>query len=457
MTTTPISVSQVSIRLFVVLFITLWLGVLANSSHAEETTTPAAKPVTTSDPQVDVDLLQLMLKPLTKDELVVEADAWQGLLQETVAHLSEAELRARGGRPANDSSAGEAVEAKSQEESPAQWLEIANERRERRTIVADRFGAVLDELEVKGGEVESYQLYLSSVTGINVDVTDTSAVWTAVQGWLLSSEGGLRMGKNLILFLVTLIAAFILSIIAGKATRRAISKSTKLSSLLRHFLETMARRTVLFVGLLVALSMLEINVGPFLAAIGAAGFVIAFALQGTLSNFASGILILFYRPFDVGDLIDVSGSTGVVESMNLMTTIINTLDNQRVIVPNNAIWGGVITNITGNPTRRIDLIFGISYTDDMAKAKSIMDKILADHPKVLDNPQPTVAVCELGDSSVNFVCRPWVKTADYWEIYWDVTRLVKEQFDAQGVSIPFPQRDVHLFSTSDQQAQPMPA
>ena len=440
-----------SSRFFVMVFAGMWLGLVTTSVYAAESVHPA---VTTADAKVDVDQLRLMLKPLTQEELVVEADGWQGLLKQTVTALSEAELRSRGldtGQGDQDNSV--AREAESPQVTQAKWLEIANERREQRTVVADRFALVLEELEAKGGDVQPYQLYLSSVTGINVDVTDASAVWTAVQGWLWSPEGGLRMGKNLILFLLTLFAAYVLSVVAGKATRRAITKSTKISSLLRHFLETMAKRTVLFVGLLVALSMLEVNVGPFLAAIGAAGFVIAFALQGTLSNFASGILILFYRPFDVGDLIEVSGSTGVVESMNLMTTIINTLDNQRVIVPNNAIWGGVITNITGNPTRRIDLVFGISYADDMAKAKAIMDKILADHPKVLDTPEPTVAVCELGDSSVNFVCRPWCNTAEYWVVYWDITRLVKEQFDAQGVSIPFPQRDVHLYPNSAGQTQ----
>ena len=402
---------------------------------------------TVGDPKVPVEQLRLMLKPLTKDELIIEADAWQGLLKEIVTQLSEAEMRARGLGLNDPSDVPYPVEAESPEVATAKWLEIANERREQRTIVTDRITAVLEDLQSKGGEIEHYELYLTSVTGIDVDVTDTSAVWTAVTGWLVSPEGGLRMGKNLILFVLTLIVAYILSRIAGGATRRATAKSTKLSSLLRHFLETTAQRAVLFIGVLVALSMLEINVGPFLAAVGAAGFVIAFALQGTLSNFASGILILFYRPFDVGDLIEVSGAMGVVESLNLMTTIVNTLDNQRVIVPNNSVWGGVITNITGNDTRRIDLVFGISYSDDIAKAKEIMDQILADHPKVLDDPEPVVAVCELGDSSVNFVCRPWVKTADYWEMYWDVTRLVKEQFDAQGVSIPFPQRDVHLYQT----------
>jgi small conductance mechanosensitive channel len=135
--------------------------------------------------------------------------------------------------------------------------------------------------------------------------------------------------------------------------------------------------------------------------------------------------------------------------MNLVSTTVTTPDNQIVVVPNGEIWGGVITNVTGSNTRRVDMIFGISYTDDIAKASGILEHIVSTHDLILKDPEPTVKVHELADSSVNFVCRPWVKTADYWTVYWDVTRTVKERFDAEGVSIPFPQRDVHLYKTSD--------
>jgi small conductance mechanosensitive channel len=202
------------------------------------------------------------------------------------------------------------------------------------------------------------------------------------------------------------------------------------------------------VGFVVALSMLGINVGPLLAAIGAAGFIIGFALQGTLSNFASGIMILIYRPYDVGDIIEVGGASGTVDAMTIVSTTLMTLDNQKIVVPNNMIWGDKITNFTGSEKRRVDMVFGIGYGDDIAKAQKILEEILVNHAAVLKDPEPVVKVHELADSSVNFVVRPWVETENYWDVYWDITRTVKERFDAEGVSIPFPQRDVHLHPVS---------
>jgi small conductance mechanosensitive channel len=202
---------------------------------------------------------------------------------------------------------------------------------------------------------------------------------------------------------------------------------------------------VLFIGFFVGLSALEVNIGPVLAIIGAAGFVIAFALQNSLSNFASGILMLLYRPFDVSDVINVAGVLGKVESMNLLSTQMRTPDNQLVIVPNNSVWGDVITNITGITQRRVDLVFGIGYGDDIDKAQRILEEIVNAHALVLEEPKAIVKLHQLADSSVNFVCRPWVKPENYWDVYWDITREVKRRFDAEGVSIPFPQTDVHLY------------
>ena len=241
---------------------------------------------------------------------------------------------------------------------------------------------------------------------------------------------------------------YLLSIVAGKAAQKAASRSKTFSALLRDFLVISARRLVLFIGFFVGLSALEINVGPVLAVIGAAGFVIAFALQNSLSNFASGILMLIYRPFDTGDTIKVASILGKVESMNLLSTQLRTPDNQLVIVPNNSVWGDVITNVTGITQRRVDLIFGISYDDDIDKAQTILEDIVNGHELVLKEPAAVVKLHELGDSSVNFVCRPWVKPEHYWDVYWDITRAVKRRFDAEGVSIPFPQRDVHIYQES---------
>ena len=200
----------------------------------------------------------------------------------------------------------------------------------------------------------------------------------------------------------------------------------------------------MLVGLLVALSQIGVQVGPLLAGLGVVGFIVGFALQDTLSNFASGLMILMYRPYDIGNTIEAGGVMGKVHEMNMVSTTIMTPDNQKLVVPNNKIWGGVIRNVTAQERRRVDMIFGIGYGDDMAKAEAILRKIVEQDERVLKDPEPIIKVHTLGESSVDFIVRPWVNTPDYWNVYWDITRTVKEEFDKQGVSIPFPQRDVHL-------------
>jgi small conductance mechanosensitive channel len=166
-----------------------------------------------------------------------------------------------------------------------------------------------------------------------------------------------------------------------------------------------------------------------------------------LSNFASGLMILIYKPFDVGDVVEVGGGVfGTVSHMSLVNTTVLTFDNQTLIVPNNSIWQNVIKNVTAQETRRIDLVFGIGYSDDIPKAEDVLNGIIESHEAILADPEPVVRLHELGESSVNLIVRPWVKTEDYWPVYWDITRQVKMKFDAEGISIPFPQRDVHLFA-----------
>lgn len=323
-------------------------------------------------------------------------------------------------------------------------LKNLTQLRAERTQLIDRFSVALDALKLKGGDDAVYRKYIAAVSGIAVDVSDAGAMWSTITGWLQSDQGGIRWLKNFFFFLITLICFWFLSKIIGKATQKGLEMQPRLSTLMRDVVQTVVRRTLLAVGLIVALSALEVDIGPLLAVIGAAGFVVAFALQDTLGNFASGIMILINRPFDVGDLIDVAGVYGKVVSMNLVSTTIATLDNQVVIVPNNSIWGGVITNVTGSDLRRIDMVFGIGYADDIGAAQKVLETIVNEHPLTLDNPAPVIRLNELADSSVNFICRPWVKSEDYWSVYWDITRAVKEQFDANGISIPFPQQDVHI-------------
>jgi len=477
------------------LWLAIFLAMGLNGAIAAECPSDI-KAVTNEDANVPIEVLEHLVKPLTKCELEAEAKAWVVLLQKKVEEISNTEVaaiykeeeleKAEAGQDGQKdvkeapkgSESGEIKEASkevsevvkeadkklSQDKTEQQGVEAeaSNEKEEstdpktalikkvtaltaERTLLIDRFKVVLTELAAKGGETVEYDTYIKAVSGLKVDVTDASATWTTISGWLMSAEGGFRWALNICQFIIIIIVFYFLSIIAGKAARKALSKTKNFSTLLRDFLALTARRLVLFVGLFVGLSALEINLGPVLAVIGAAGFVIAFALQNSLSNFASGILMLLYRPFDVSDVISVAGTLGKVESMNLLSTQLRTPDNQLVIVPNNSVWGDVIVNVTGITERRVDLVFGIGYGDDIDKAQKVLEEIVFGHELVLKDPEAVVKLHELADSSVNFVCRPWVKPDHYWDVYWDITREVKRRFDAEGISIPFPQTDVHIF------------
>jgi small conductance mechanosensitive channel len=200
---------------------------------------------------------------------------------------------------------------------------------------------------------------------------------------------------------------------------------------------------IIFV-VIAALGQLGIQTASFVAIVGAAGLAIGLALQGSLANFAAGVLILIFRPFEVGDFVEVAGVSGAVQNIQIFTTELHTPDNKKVIVPSGGVISGNITNYSANNTRRVDLVFGIGYSEDIDVAKTLLQTVLAAEPKVLQDPEPTIGVVELADSSVNLVCRPWVNTADYWDVYFNVTEAVKKALDAGGISIPFPQRDLHL-------------
>jgi len=206
-----------------------------------------------------------------------------------------------------------------------------------------------------------------------------------------------------------------------------------------------------YIGLLVfvvlaALGQLGIQTTSFIAVIGAAGLAIGLALQGSLSNFAAGFLMIIFRPFKVGDFIEGAGVAGTVEKIQIFTTQLKTPDNKTIIIPNAKLSGDNIVNFSAKGTRRVDMVFGIGYGDDMDKARKIITDVIDNDHRVLKDPPPKIAVLALGDSSVDFAVRPWVKVSDYWDLWFDVTETIKKRFDADGVSIPFPQRDVHVYS-----------
>ena len=313
--------------------------------------------------------------------------------------------------------------------------------------------AVIDLMDAFELDTEAQRAQLVSVIQIigsglldtNVALSLVNRSLKKITNWFFESGSGYLVKLLMlvgILFVFRLVTRFVRT-----GLKKALDASNlNLSHLARRMIISTTSNMIMLFGILVALSQLGISLGPLLAGLGVAGFIVGFALQDTLGNFASGVMILLYRPYDVGDLVDVAGVEGRVHKMNLVSTSLLTLDNQLFIVPNTKIWGDVIKNVTAQKTRRVDMVFGISYSDDIPKAESILEDILNLHEKVLDKPEPMVRLHTLGESSVDFVVRPWVKVDDYWDVYWDVTRAVKLRFDEAGVSIPFPQRDVHIYN-----------
>ena len=450
--------------------VTLFAGLLLVGSAgicAEDqlNTTSSNRPSTGNDPDVPVEVLRLQIKYLSAEELTAESNRWINILRQTVRELNEANIEvwyenqklAAAEAAANETTPTEqkSAERKIEQESERKDKLLARlaELRERRTQIIDRINVVLAELSDKLGMtpegkeqeiVQQHRRYVDAVKGLKLDVADTRSTRATIISWLKSSEGGLRLAIHIGQFLAIVAGFWLLSIVLSKVVGKAMNLSTSSSQLLRNFMVVSVRRITIIMGLLLGLAALEFNVTPVVAVIGAAGFVIAFALQNTLSNFASGLMIMFYKPFDIGDFVETAQVSGKVRSMTLVTTNVMTVDNKLMVVPNNELWGKVITNVTHSSERRIDLVFGISYNDDIGLAERVLADVVATHPLVLKEPEPVIRVSELADSSVNLICRPWVKTEDYWTVHGELTRTVKERFDSEGLSIPFPQRDIHL-------------
>ncbi len=244
------------------------------------------------------------------------------------------------------------------------------------------------------------------------------------------------------------IAVFIFGKLIARFLRNLsvkIMTKSKVDPTLVSFLGHLIYIALLTFIILAALGQLGIQTTSFIAVIGAAGLAIGLSLQGSLSNFAAGVLMIIFRPFKVGDLIDGAGVLGTVEEIQIFTTLLLTPDNKTVIIPNAKLTSDNITNFNAKPTRRIDLVFGVSYSDDIDKVKAVISDVLSQDKRILADPSPTIGLLEMADSSINFAVRPWVKPADYWGVFFDVNEKMKKRFDAEGISIPFPQRDVHVF------------
>ena len=249
---------------------------------------------------------------------------------------------------------------------------------------------------------------------------------------------------NLILALVIYLAGSWLARRLGSLTR-TLMKKRQLDEALAEFIGSILSVLLTFVVALIALEQVGIDTTSLLALLGAAGLAVGLALKDSLSNFAAGVMLILFKPFKIGDFVEAGGIAGIVERISIFSTQLRTGDNRQIIVPNAGIYGDVITNFSAKATRRIDLVIGISYDDNIKQARDIIQQILDQEERILADPEPVIVVGELGDSSVNLWVRPWVKTADYWPVHWQLLETIKTTFDEQGISIPFPQRDVHLY------------
>ena len=269
---------------------------------------------------------------------------------------------------------------------------------------------------------------LSSIGSIDIQ----QIIETYVLPW------GISIFMALAIFIVGKFIVNVLTNVAKKLMTKA-----KVDKILVNFISSIIKTVLLLFVVIAALDQLGVNTTSMIALIGAAGLAIGLSLQGTLQNLASGVMLIIFRPFSDGDFIEAAGVSGVVEEIGIFSIIMRTGDNREIIIPNGAVYGGTITNNSRRDTRRVDMVFGIGYDDDLLKAKEIINRILSEDARILAEPAPTVAVGELADSSVNFNVRPWCKTSDYWGVYGDVHEKIKLTFDAEGISIPYPQMDLH--------------
>ena len=375
--------------------------------------------------------LAYRLVPLTKEELEPLAKAWLEIVRTKTEEIAESQVELLHDPSAATDDAYQAI-AKMVEE---------------RARLFERFSMVVNALQGKGGDealVEDLRAYRESVLFSETTLASPKAIAMAFFTWLTRADGGVAIAKDIGVVILALLALVFISKTIRGFVRRWIARVPNISKLLQSFLVGTVYWLVLTVGLLFVLAALGVNITPLFAMIGGASFILAFAFQDTLGNLASGLMIMINRPFDEGDYVVVGGIGGTVRSVSIMATTVTTGDNQVIVIPNKSVWGNVITNVTASDTRRVDLVFGISYDDSIPDALRVIEETVKAHPLVLADPEPVIRVQELAASSVNFICRPWTKTSDYWTVYWDLTHRMKDAFEAASITIPYPQQDVHI-------------
>ena len=267
--------------------------------------------------------------------------------------------------------------------------------------------------------------------------------------WLL--ENGMELATNFIVSIIVLIAAKIVISVVLKGLKAALKRSGKVSEILEKFSVNVLRKIMWGIAIIIILGQFGIDIGPLIAGLGVTGFILGFAFQETIGNMLSGVMISLNKPFGIGEYVDIGGASGTVKDMDMISITLHTPDNKKIVMANKVVWGKPITNFSALDTRRIDMIFGISYGSDIKQAKDIIKQEFAKLPEILSEPEPIIEVFSLGDSSVNFAVRPWVNKKDYWKIFYALNQMIKYAFDEAGIEIPFPQVDVHHHGSAEVQ------
>ncbi|PQJ29142.1 mechanosensitive ion channel family protein [Rubritalea profundi] len=380
--------------------------------------------------------LKMMLRPLGREELERELNEWMALMKQLIAESSRTNLQVlRMESKLLETEEGNALRTKQLDERRKELMLVKHTR------------TLIDALEQKGGDVTDQRKYVDAVV-VTKDVTNNSvdqiSAFAADFGvWFESREGGDRFLKKTIGFVAILLFFAVLAKLSGFIVRRILRRQKRGSRMLRQFVQKTIGFVVFFIGVIVALSAIGVQVGTMATAAGAGGLVIGFALQDSIANFASGIMIMIYKPFDMDDFVLIDGVKGKVEKMSFVSTTLVTIDNKELVIPNRKAWGNTITNYTGRSVRRVDFLFYISHGDDIERASTLLVELASKHDSVLGKPEPMVGVNSLSDVAVEIFLRPWVKTDDYWPVYWELTKQVKALFDKEGITIPKQEILVH--------------
>ena len=342
--------------------------------------------------------------------------------------------------------ASQELEKKAQEESELKNQLVANvtNLQLERVAISDRLEVILDELDSKGGDTSGYRKYVKAVSGVEIDLTDTEGLGVRLISWLQSEEGGVRLGIDIAKFSGIILASVILSYPLGMITNRVLAKVGGTSSLFREFIVIVTKRGIVLVGCLLALTSVGVSLGPILALLGGASFVLAFALQSNLGNFASGLMLLVNKPFDVGDEVKVAGYWASVDSISLANTKLKGFDGSTISLPNNTVWGSDIINFTNSKNRKLMFSLNIAFEQDMTPLQNMWFEITANHPKVLDTPAPgTFPWHSPGEDNISMGLSAWSTTDDYWGVYVDLLQSLQQRFPELGIELDIQDIRIH--------------